>query len=112
MATNTKLAGDTGLKAWKDCLDFGRLDGTDPIKILDEELAAQTGEDAESTIAIMPTVKVNKRQYRGALEAPSVLRAICAGAHVLDCLRLLALCCAVEDSVTAEAVHVLQKHRR
>eukprot|EP00878_Enallax_costatus_P034447 GHUV01038194.1.p1 GENE.GHUV01038194.1~~GHUV01038194.1.p1 ORF type:complete len:492 (+),score=107.81 GHUV01038194.1:754-2229(+) len=79
VVTNTRLAGDTGMKAWKDCLDFGKLDGTDPIKMLDEELAAQTGEDAESTIAIMPTVRVNKRQYRGALEAPSVLRAICAG---------------------------------
>lgn len=79
VAANTKLAGDSGMKAWKDCLDFGNLDGSDPIKMLDDELAAQTGEDAETTIAIMPTVRVNKRQYRGALEAPSVLRAICAG---------------------------------
>ncbi|WIA30662.1 hypothetical protein OEZ86_000736 [Tetradesmus obliquus] len=75
----TKLAGDAGLKAWKNCLDFGDVSSSDPIKMLDEELAAQTGNDAETTIAILPTVQVNARQYRGVLEAPSVLRAICTG---------------------------------
>lgn len=103
MVVGSKLAGDSGIKAWKDCLDFGKLDGSDPIKMLDEELAAQTGEDAESTIAIMPTVRVNKRQYRGALEAASVLRAICAGASIFATLPgslkvpmvYLAVCCTI-----------------
>jgi hypothetical protein len=27
----------------------------------------------------MPTVRVNAKQYRGTLEAPAVLRAICSG---------------------------------
>lgn len=79
VVVGSKMAGDGGYKAWKDCLDFGSPDGTGPIKLLDEELAAQTGDDSESTIAILPTVRVNQRQYRGALDSPSVLRAICSG---------------------------------
>lgn len=79
VVVGTKLDGEAGMQAWKNCLDFGPVDGTDPIKLLDEELAAQTGNDSETTIAILPTVRVNNRQYRGVLEPPSVLRAICAG---------------------------------
>lgn len=79
VAAGTKLDGDGGLRAWQDCLDFGGPSGTGPVRLLDEELAAQTGADSETTIAIMPTVRVNARQYRGVLDAPGVLRAICAG---------------------------------
>jgi hypothetical protein len=46
--------------------------------MLDEELAAQTGDGGESTVAILPTVRINKKQYRGNLGAGSVLRALCA----------------------------------
>lgn len=79
VTTGTKLAGDAGLKSWHDCLDIGKADGTDKIPLLDEELKAQTGSDTESTIAIMPTVRVNGKQYRGTLDGPSVLRAVCSG---------------------------------
>lgn len=79
VVVGSKLAGDAGLKSWHDCLDIGKADGTDKIPLLDEELKAQTGSDTESTIAIMPTVRVNGKQYRGTLDGPSVLRAVCSG---------------------------------
>lgn len=79
VTANTKLAGDGGLKSWHDCLDIGSTSGTDKVKLLDEELKSQTGGDTESTIAIMPTVRVNGKQYRGTLDGPSVLRAVCSG---------------------------------
>lgn len=47
---------------------------------MDEELASQTGggQSNTSAVAILPTVRINGRQYRGALEAGAVLRALCA----------------------------------
>lgn len=73
-----EVASESGHKAWHDCMDVGKLDGTDPIPLLDTELAVQTGNDTESTVAILPTVRVNQKQYRGTLDAPSVIRALCA----------------------------------
>jgi hypothetical protein len=45
--------------------------------MLEEELLGQAG-DGEGAVAILPTVRVNRKQYRGTLEAGSVLRAVCA----------------------------------
>jgi hypothetical protein len=62
-----------------------------PHPLLDAELQAQVGkggedgkagsdaEDGPTTVAILPTVRVNGKQYRGALEPGPVLRAVCAG---------------------------------
>jgi hypothetical protein len=41
-------------------------------------LQVQTGNSSESTVAMLPTVRVNQKQYRGQLEAASVLRALCS----------------------------------
>jgi hypothetical protein len=49
------------------------------VPLLEAELKAQTGDDSgRSTVAILPTVRIQGRQYRGSLEAGSVLRAVCA----------------------------------
>lgn len=78
------VAGETvgapeGRDAWSKCIDVGSKDAKGPIPMLDDELKGQTGgEGGESTVAILPTVRINKKQYRGNLDAGSVLRALCA----------------------------------
>lgn len=73
------VGGPEGRAAWQACLDIG-ADGADaPIPLLDAELKAQTGDESgRGTVAILPTVRIQGRQYRGSLEAGSVLRAVCA----------------------------------
>lgn len=74
------MGGPEGRAAWQKCADIGRSGATGAIPMLDEELKGQTGgEGGESTVAILPTVRINGKQYRGNLEAGSVLRALCAG---------------------------------
>jgi len=71
------LGADT-FNAYKKCSDLGDLESTSAVPLLDQELIDQTGNNTDSTIAILPTVRVNKKQYRGALDAPGVIRGICA----------------------------------
>ncbi|KAI8469825.1 MAG: hypothetical protein J3K34DRAFT_393772 [Monoraphidium minutum] len=76
-----RVGDAAGRAAWAACADVGAPGATGAVPMLDEELAGQTGgsSGAESTVAILPTVRINGRQYRGNLEAGSVLRALCAG---------------------------------
>lgn len=52
-----------------------------PNEMLEAQLIAQT--DTEGTgrgrVVLLPTVVINNDQYRGRLDAPSVLRALCSG---------------------------------
>lgn len=66
------------LAEWRACWAVDPVESDAPIPFLDAELAAQTGNDSASTVAMLPTVRVNSKQYRGSLEAASVLRALCA----------------------------------
>jgi hypothetical protein len=76
-----------GRAAWAACADAA---GSGPLPLLDKELAAQTGQ-GEGAVAILPTIRINGKQYRGNLEAGSVLRAVCAafpsGAEPPVCLE-------------------------
>lgn len=42
-------------------------------------LQMQVGSDDVSEVSILPTVRVNGRQYRGALSVKEVTRALCSG---------------------------------
>jgi len=77
-AGSAAVGSKEGRKAWSSCIDVGSPDSRDPIPMLDDELKAQTGAEGEGTVAILPTVRINKRQYRGTLDAGSVQRALCA----------------------------------
>jgi hypothetical protein len=78
------------VKDWHECSDVPDPAAKGkPHPLLDAELKAQIGDGDEgeggkgggaaTTVAILPTVRVNGKQYRGALEPGPVLRAICAG---------------------------------
>jgi hypothetical protein len=76
------VAGSTvgdaaGRAAWAACSDVDALP-PGPVPMLDDELKGQAGAGGEGAVAILPTVRINGKQYRGSLEAGSVLRAICA----------------------------------
>lgn len=83
------VGGPEGRAEWAACSSEADLPSSAPrppasaptarIPLLDDELAAQTGDDSgRSTVAILPTIRVLGRQYRGGLSAGSVLRALCA----------------------------------
>ncbi|GBF87811.1 vacuolar-sorting receptor-like protein [Raphidocelis subcapitata] len=76
------VGGPEGRAAWLACIETGSDYSDSPIPLLDAELAAQVGSDDDSsdggTVAILPTVRVAGRQYRGGLSPGSVLRALCA----------------------------------
>jgi hypothetical protein len=75
----TNVGSPEGRKQWRQCIDTGSDASTAPIPLLDRELQAQTGDDkAQSTVAILPTIRIQGKQYRGNLEAGGVLRAVCA----------------------------------
>ncbi|GIM13209.1 hypothetical protein Vretimale_16388 [Volvox reticuliferus] len=52
------------------------------IEILEEDLISQLGNNATkppvAPVIILPTIRINGEQYRGSLEASTVLRALCA----------------------------------
>lgn len=79
VVSGTKMDTSAAKSEWVKCYDLGDLDSSEAIPLLDQELADQTGNNTASTIAILPTIRVNRQQYRGSLEAGSVLRGICAG---------------------------------
>lgn len=58
---------------------IGSVDEDTPHSVMDAQLAAQAGDDAEGEVFILPTLRINKVQYRGRLAVADVLRAICAG---------------------------------
>ncbi|KAG2487035.1 hypothetical protein HYH03_014281 [Edaphochlamys debaryana] len=79
-----------GRAAWDACASFNETDAlaraaTDPkalqIPVLEEELASQRGNDSAgiAAVSILPTVRINGKQYRGSLDVGSVMRGICAG---------------------------------
>lgn len=67
-----------GLDSWRECWTVANPESSDPLPLLDAELLAQTGNGSASTVAILPTIRVNAKQYRGSLDAGSVTRALCA----------------------------------
>jgi hypothetical protein len=76
------------VREWQACSDVPDPSAKGkPHPLLDAELKAQVGDGGEgsssssapTTVAILPTVRINGKQYRGALEPGPVLRAICAG---------------------------------
>jgi hypothetical protein len=56
------LGSDT-LNAYKKCSDLGDLESTSAVPLLDQELVDQTGNNTDSTIAILPTVRVVRTMY-------------------------------------------------
>ncbi|KAG2428538.1 hypothetical protein HYH02_014342 [Chlamydomonas schloesseri] len=83
-------AGKTGRAAWDACAGFNETAAmaaaaTNPaalkIQVLEEELANQRGNESQgiSAVSILPTVRINGRQYRGSLDVGGVMRAICSG---------------------------------
>ncbi|KDD75638.1 hypothetical protein H632_c577p0, partial [Helicosporidium sp. ATCC 50920] len=65
------------LAAVADCM--GNPDTDAPLQVLEQELEASAGADGVGRVIMLPTLAVNTNQYRGRLDAPSVLRALCAG---------------------------------
>lgn len=77
----SNIGGPEGRKLWAECIDLGPAGAQGPIPLLESELKVQTGGGdggAAATVAILPTVRINRKQYRGNLDAGSVLRALCA----------------------------------
>ncbi|PNW86726.1 hypothetical protein CHLRE_02g095111v5 [Chlamydomonas reinhardtii] len=82
--------GQTGRAVWDACAGFNEsaalaAAATNPaalkIPVLEDELANQRGNDSLgiSGVSILPTVRINGRQYRGSLDVGGVMRAICSG---------------------------------
>lgn len=75
------MAGPDARREWLECSDVGGAGEAAPLDVLEQELKSQTGGGggaAASAVAILPTVRVNGKQYRGSFEAGGVLRALCA----------------------------------
>lgn len=73
------LATGNGLAEWRDCIKQDAMDADADISLLDKEQRLQSGKGNQSSVHIIPTIRINGNQYRGILEASSVLRAICSG---------------------------------
>ena len=60
---------------------MGRPDSDAPHDLMEAQLHQQVddGGTGRGAIAILPTIAINSDQYRGRLDAPAVLRALCAG---------------------------------
>mmetsp|Transcript_35076 Transcript_35076/g.83213 ORF Transcript_35076/g.83213 Transcript_35076/m.83213 type:complete len:724 (+) Transcript_35076:209-2380(+) len=66
-----------GLAGLKECIGDPQSSGTNDL--LEAEKEAQIGRDGVSEVSILPTIRVNGAQYRGALSTREVLRALCTG---------------------------------
>ncbi|GMH34205.1 hypothetical protein BSKO_02039 [Bryopsis sp. KO-2023] len=73
------LMDGNGLDLWRECIDEQNMDQDINIPMLDEEMEAQNGDDRLGSVSIVPTIRINGKQYRGILKASSVMRAICSG---------------------------------
>lgn len=74
------LAGGQGASRWADCIGLPSLNDTS-VKhpVLEAEMEAQRGSETIGPVAILPTIRINDNQFRGTLDAPSVMAALCAG---------------------------------
>ncbi|GFR48708.1 hypothetical protein Agub_g10664 [Astrephomene gubernaculifera] len=79
-------AGQWDMAAWEQCSqqvagEAAAAGSTASVPILEEELAAQRGNNdtGVNAVTILPTIRINGGQYRGSLNASYVLRALCAG---------------------------------
>ncbi len=52
-----QVGDDTGRRAWDACATIDQLDLDEPVPMLEAELKVQTGNDSESTVASLPTVR-------------------------------------------------------
>mmetsp|Transcript_11383 Transcript_11383/g.20587 ORF Transcript_11383/g.20587 Transcript_11383/m.20587 type:complete len:737 (-) Transcript_11383:220-2430(-) len=66
----------TGLSGLRECVGNPDEDVENPL--LEAEKDAQVGNDDVSEVSILPTVRINGRQYRGALKWDKVLRGLCS----------------------------------
>ena len=67
----------SSLDALRACV--GNVGRDEPNAMLDAEMARQRGGGDAGEVFILPTIRINQRQYRGKLAYDDVLRAICAG---------------------------------
>ncbi|CAL5192481.1 unnamed protein product [Lathyrus oleraceus] len=65
------------LEKINDCV--GDPDADVENRVLKAEQDLQIGKESRGDITILPTLVINKRQYRGKLSRPAVLKAICSG---------------------------------
>ena len=78
-----KVFGDVGGTSWsslsalRQCV--GNVKKDEENGMLEAEMARQRGGDGDGEVFILPTIRINRRQYRGKLAYDDVLRAICAG---------------------------------
>ncbi|KAJ9506219.1 hypothetical protein QJQ45_000514 [Haematococcus lacustris] len=76
------LAQGHGQAEWDACvasvLSPPSGSNTTRLPLLEAELNAQQGSGDEPDVSALPTMRVNGRQYRGTLEATSVVRALCS----------------------------------
>mmetsp|Transcript_30581 Transcript_30581/g.76515 ORF Transcript_30581/g.76515 Transcript_30581/m.76515 type:complete len:721 (+) Transcript_30581:167-2329(+) len=67
----------TGVAALRECVGDPDTDMDNPL--LEAEKDAQVGTDDVSEVSILPTIRINGKQYRGALRWDKVLRGLCSG---------------------------------
>eukprot|EP00199_Chlamydomonas_sp_CCMP681_P001122 CAMPEP_0119103792 /NCGR_PEP_ID=MMETSP1180-20130426/2167_1 /TAXON_ID=3052 ORGANISM="Chlamydomonas cf sp, Strain CCMP681" /NCGR_SAMPLE_ID=MMETSP1180 /ASSEMBLY_ACC=CAM_ASM_000741 /LENGTH=797 /DNA_ID=CAMNT_0007088383 /DNA_START=241 /DNA_END=2634 /DNA_ORIENTATION=+ len=49
------------------------------LDLLEQELNLQAGTNGQDSVSILPTIRINGKQYRGSLEVGGVMRALCSG---------------------------------
>jgi len=83
------LLGGQGQAKWDECIASGTPVTGSPgspatsLPLFEQELAAQRGPGGDDAVSILPTLRINGRQYRGSLDVASVMRALCS-AYPLD----------------------------
>lgn len=61
----------------RECVGDVALDA--PLPLLDRQRRGEHGDAGVGEVSIVPTLRINGKQYRGRLAAGDVLRAVCAG---------------------------------
>eukprot|EP00798_Chlamydomonas_sp_ICE-L_P022588 gene22588-29724_t len=69
-----------GLQDWNACInEIENPDNSSTrIDILQQEMISESANNEHEAVAIIPTVRVNGVQYRGDLDVPGVMRALCS----------------------------------